>query len=77
MNIIETLEALDKLLLDRAPVAQQRAVLNSMREQLEAYEQKAKYLTALEAENARFKANTPAAPRGFNKTGLPPLTSQM
>lgn len=38
MTLIETLDRLDKAILDRAPINDQRAIINSIREALEAHD---------------------------------------
>lgn len=59
MNLIQTLEQLDKLILDRAPIPKQRALINAMREQLETYDKKTEDLMGkishLEADNVLLR----------------------
>ena len=38
MTLIETLDRLDKAILDRSPINDQRAIINSIREALEAHD---------------------------------------
>ena len=38
MTLIETIDRLDKMILDRASISEQRALINSMREALEAHD---------------------------------------
>ena len=57
MTLINTIDRLEKLILDRAPIAEQRALINSIREQLEAYDHDAAGRAAEIASSAKQLAD--------------------
>lgn len=85
MTLIETIDRLDKLVLDRAPITEQRTLINSIRETLEAYDKDAaayaafkvstaKQIDDLQAENEKLKNPPPPESPNFGfssrRTGL-------
>lgn len=54
MNLIETLQKLDKLILDGTSISEQRALINSMIEQCEAHAADSEEHARLKLENAKL-----------------------
>jgi hypothetical protein len=60
MTLIETINRLDKMILDRASISEQRAIINSIRETLEAYDKDAADRTAIKESHAAAVATMSA-----------------
>lgn len=55
MNLISQLQRLDKLILERAPISEQRALINSMIETAEAHDQETADHAALKIAHAKLQ----------------------
>jgi hypothetical protein len=79
MNITERLELIDRLVSEQKPPAEIRGHILAIREEIEAYAEKADHLVRLETENAKLieeNAKLKTAPSG-SWGSQPPFKGRM